>query len=166
MVLDLLRGVNVAKFSYNLRFPGQYYDAETGKHYNYFRDYDPGIGRYLQSDPIGLEGGLNTYSYVGANPLIREDPSGENWVAVRGAWWVGTRIGGAVNFGVSAATGLSIGVILYNVCHSESAEEKQRRHCQDLKDSILKTCYGLSPRKRMKCYEAANTSFRQCMGWE
>ncbi len=52
-----------------LRFPGQYYDQETGLHYNYFRTYDPSTGRYITSDPIGLEGGLNTYSYVYGNPL-------------------------------------------------------------------------------------------------
>ncbi|HCG0913789.1 TPA: RHS repeat domain-containing protein, partial [Pseudomonas aeruginosa] len=48
----------------NLRFPGQYYDAESGLHYNYFRDYDPETGRYVESDPIGLAGGLNTLGYA------------------------------------------------------------------------------------------------------
>jgi RHS repeat-associated protein len=64
-------------FEYNLRFPGQQYDAIVGLHYNYFRDYDPATGRYAQSDPIGLEGGsLGTYSYVGGNPVSAIDPLG------------------------------------------------------------------------------------------
>jgi RHS repeat-associated protein len=63
-------------FSFNLRFPGQYYDAETGLHYNYFRDYDPRVGRYVESDPIGLSGGVNTYAYVVQDPLSNSDANG------------------------------------------------------------------------------------------
>ena len=58
------------------RFPGQLHDPETGFHYNYFRDYDPTTGRYIQSDPIGLEGGVNTFAYVLGNPLYYFDRYG------------------------------------------------------------------------------------------
>ena len=64
-------------FVYNPRFPGQYYDAETGLNYNYHRDYDPGTGRYVESDPIGLNGGsYSTYAYGGGSPVNNIDPSG------------------------------------------------------------------------------------------
>ncbi|MCP3889396.1 MAG: hypothetical protein GY702_11070 [Desulfobulbaceae bacterium] len=59
-----------------LRFAGQYYDDESGLHYNYFRFYDPMIGRYLKADPIGLDGGINLYAYVQCNPLSWGDPWG------------------------------------------------------------------------------------------
>ncbi len=60
-------------FAYNLRFPGQYYDAETGLSQNMQRDFDPLTGRYVESDPIGLAGGVNTYAYANANPGMLVD---------------------------------------------------------------------------------------------
>ena len=62
--------------SNNLRFPGQYYDIETGFHHNYYRDYDPQLGRYIQEDPVGLRGGINLYLYAHSNPLNMYDDAG------------------------------------------------------------------------------------------
>ena len=68
-----------SSITYNLRFPGQYYEYQTGYHYNWMRDYDPQTGRYVQADPIGLAGGLSRYGYVGGNPISRKDPKGLYW---------------------------------------------------------------------------------------
>jgi RHS repeat-associated protein len=81
---DNLSGLGTTIF--NHRFPGQYRDKETDLHQNWHRDYDSQLGRYVQSDPIGLEGGKNTYSFVYSAPTLTSDPTGtmtafERWVA-------------------------------------------------------------------------------------
>lgn len=103
-------------YVYNLRFPGQYFDSETGLTHNFFRDYDTSTGRYVQSDQVGLAGGLNTYAYVYGNPLALSDPRGEcPWCvgfvigAISGAiaggetgGWKGALIGAGVGAAVGA----------------------------------------------------------------
>ncbi|MDQ1818149.1 RHS repeat-associated core domain-containing protein, partial [Massilia sp. CCM 9210] len=99
-------------FAYNLRFPGQYYDRETNLHYNYYRDYDPQTGRYVQSDPIGLDGGINTYGYVGGNPLTFIDPFGLDSTCMSACKAVGGGIGGAAGYYGGGAAGGTVGGVV------------------------------------------------------
>ncbi|MBV1929022.1 MAG: hypothetical protein KUG81_05865 [Gammaproteobacteria bacterium] len=91
----------------NLRFPGQYFDEETNLHYNHFRYYDPALGRYITSDPIGLDGGWNTYHYTNNQPSKYFDSMG---LKVRGAWTISPTLSDAkisldgVTFGGNSAT--------------------------------------------------------------
>jgi RHS repeat-associated protein len=89
---------DATNFVFDMRFPGQRYDAASGLNYNYFRDYDPSTGRYSQSDPIGLDGGINTYGYVGGNPMSYADPLGLDGIRVdrQSMYEIGSRHGNAV----------------------------------------------------------------------
>jgi RHS repeat-associated protein len=91
----------------NLRFPGQYFDAESGLNYNVNRDYEPAVGRYLQSDPTGLAAGPATYLYVNGNPLMLSDSLGLSWE--QGGAALGCGIGGGVGSTVGAAGGGALG---------------------------------------------------------
>jgi hypothetical protein len=92
--------------------------AETELNYNYERDYDPQVGRYIESDPIGLSGGsYSTYSYANGSPLMNSDPAGDNAIAI------GAGIGSAIEPGVGTAIGAAIGGIvtavgIYEMCHT------------------------------------------------
>ena len=121
--------------AYNLRFPGQIFDGQAGLHYNYFRDYDPALGGYPQSDPMGLGGGINTYAYGNRSPLSGADPTGRiAAVAIPAA--VGVAAGVAVCYlipncwqGLSDAAGEvtdAIGNILSPPMHADEANERER----------------------------------------
>jgi RHS repeat-associated protein len=93
------------------RFPGQYFDSETGLHYNYFRYYNPQTGRYMTPDPIGLWGGINLFAYVENNPINRMDPlglrlescpQGESWEGLESRLWGSTAVK-VVGMGIAGA---------------------------------------------------------------
>ena len=95
-----MSALNQSRIIMNLRFPGQYYDAETGTHYNFHRDYKPNAGRYVQSDPIGLEGGINLFSYAKNNSLINTDSLGllVKWSGAMHSFGAAAGIGGQLSY--------------------------------------------------------------------
>ncbi|MBL0378600.1 MAG: RHS repeat-associated core domain-containing protein [Desulfofustis sp. PB-SRB1] len=74
--------ITTATITNNLRFPGQYFDSESGLHYNWHRFYDPENGRYISADPIGLTGGINLYGYAHKNTVNWADPDGLRCITI------------------------------------------------------------------------------------
>jgi len=123
------------KFTYNPRFPGQYFDKETNLHYNYFRDYEPSTGRYVQSDPIGLRGGLNTYGYVGGNPVNYVDPLG---LAASPALRPSGSTKGIVSKSAGAVFGAQCGV---NLCKRVTSPKGSPGRDADVLEQCLPAAY-------------------------
>jgi len=107
----------------SLRFPGQYEDAESGLHYNWMRYYDPNTGRYVTSDPIGVWGGINMYTYSYGNTLIYVDPYGLFCIDERTksaiSLGVGTAVGAAAT-GVPLPAALAAGVVTGGITYVTS----------------------------------------------
>ena len=118
----------VAEVTFNLRYPGQYYDKESGLNYNYFRSYDPKTGRYSQSDPIGLDGGWNKFVYAENNPLMFTDPEGLNpALACYRAGKLGWEIGQAINPYVQPLIASALDSVLLNASANSSSAAAERQ---------------------------------------
>ena len=130
-------------FNYNPRFPGQYFDAETGNHYNYFRDcYDPQTGRYCQSDPIGLAGGISTFTYAKSNPLQYIDPFGLEAVhppivipPIERPWGIGIPWG-EIGRGFGRCLGAGLSLLIYSsdgggACADDPRQEREECKKED-----------------------------------
>ena len=182
--------VKVNTVENNLRLPGQYYDRGTGLHYNYFRDYDPSTGRYVEADPIGLEGGMNIYSYVFNRPTVLSDLLGlDAFMCTKplhalggaGEWLYGhdapllyhqyicVKNGKATVCGGQDRSGgpYSPGTPSKDVMEVGRCEKKDDRPCMDkcLTDAIKnprRPYYGLIG-PGTNCQEWANETYSQCV---
>lgn len=176
---------NLGNFTYDLRFPGQIAGAWGSTFQNDNRDYDPAVGRYVESDPIGLAGGsYSTYAYAGGNPVSNSDPDGSQEVlptpagpipvpALPGSenqQWDQARDAEAIAM-QEAAENAVLALIngakkaaqaVHNVCSTVAHEQEEDKNCEALYQSTLQTCASLKGRKRFACFEAARENREQC----
>lgn len=141
--------------------------------YNYFRDcYDPSTGRYCQADPIGIAGGLNVYEYARSNPLTYTDPLGLDPFGSNSAGSGGFTpaptpfdvfVPGTSANNAFVQSVYQMGKAIKSACSDDPPEDKKKKNCQALKDSILATCASLTGRKKFDCFAAAQESYQQCM---
>ena len=154
----------------SLRFPGQQADPDTGFAYNYLRDYDPTLGRYLQADPIGLAGGINRYAYVGGNPVTHVDPEGTQAaipmpappVAVPGSGGDVTQYGTPANKAAASWLWRQI-QDAWDRCVSAMSREHPKQ-CQRQYESDSKICRILpTPYLRQECWASASERQAYCI---
>jgi RHS repeat-associated protein len=170
-----------------MRFPGQYADDETGFSYNYFRDYEPAIGKYIQSDPIGLRGGNNAYAYAANGPTIWIDPLGLYTRCMPGTIedltspeCQGPQQGGGGGFGGGTGGGPPVELVVAGVviatatgviawlCDDADDEisEKDKDYCRKQFEHDQDKCYENYSFNRdalRGCLERASEIFRACM---
>jgi RHS repeat-associated protein len=161
-----------------LRFPGQYYDEESGLHYNWHRYYVPRLGRYLSSDPIGLQGGGNTFAYANASPIRYSDPKGlvagvDDAIVIGGTVAVGAciatnctkPIGDAMQ---SIANTLSNGInTIKEWCSDDEADcdkewREARRQCRQLIFEQLEQRAGRRKKRSVTGVTGGYTDVEEC----
>jgi RHS repeat-associated protein len=161
----------------HLRFPGQYYDSETGLHYNEQRYYSNDLGRFITSNPTGLEGGINTYSYALQNPINYYDPNGEAAQAaaglcfIPGVGWISCAVAGTVATGATLLCIISgacdqIGQAILQ-CFDGTDEDEKEARCEELNRIDTDTCNGIT-RARGKaagaaCHASASERYAACL---
>jgi RHS repeat-associated protein len=161
--------------SLDARFPGQWYQLETGLHYNWHRHYDPTIGRYTQPDPAGLKGGASRFTYALANPVMNIDPDGQFAIALPFAVPILEAIGGVT---VGILTGSAIASALDSpqaknlpgsypvpeICKYAYPNSPQPNDCDKQYEDDSDTCRYLPTKTmRAKCWASAMERYSDCL---